>query len=391
MPKHIVRLLSVIAVLAIVALAARWLFVDSSFYQYGHYRGKAPAEIASKLPKHQGAASCQSCHKAIYAEWSAGIHRKSTKDNAIPGIVVKAGPVCEVCHTAAGNHPSKEPMPLSVEDRMTTVTHSHDHVHASNVPGRKLLLTPDEMRGMCIACHEKMPGRPLTQPQVVINAHAGEEQCVTCHNPHSPKINFDKVPRMVAMKKAGVGNAAAGKTAAANCATCHGASGLSASGAIPNLAGQKSAYLANALRAYKTSVRSNGIMTAMASALSDADIENVATYYSQNSCKVASANDKTKVAAGKIKYAASGCASCHSSGGLKNPGLAGVSASQVWPNLAGQNAEYLAGALKAYQAGNVKANEDGARYHAIMTNVAKTLSATDIENLAAYLASSNCK
>ena len=390
MPKHIVRLLTVIVVLAIVALSARWIFVDSSFYQYGHYRGKAPAEIASKLPQHQGSASCQSCHKAIYSEWATGIHRKATKDNAVPGIVVKSGPNCEVCHTAAGNHPSKEPMPLSVEDRMTTVTHSHDHVHAINVPGRKLMKTPDDMRGLCMNCHEKMAGRPSFQRQVVVNAHAGEELCTTCHNPHSPKINFDKVPRMVAMKKSMVGNASAGKVAAANCSTCHGASGVSASGAIPNLAGQKSGYLANALRAYKTNVRSNGIMSAMASGLSDADIENVAAFYSQNSCKAATA-DKGKAAAGKAQFAERGCAACHSSGGLRNPGLAGVSASQVWPNLAGQNAEYLEGALKAYQAGNVKANEDGARYHVIMTNVAKTLSASDIENLAAYLASMNCK
>ncbi len=390
MPKHIVRLLTVIGVLVVVALSARWYFKDSSFYQYGHYRGDSPAEIASKLPKIQGSASCQSCHKAIYDEWSAGIHRKSTKDNAVPGIVVKAGPNCEVCHTPAGNHPSKEPMPLSVEDKMTTITHTKKHTHASNIPGRKLMVTPDEMRSFCMNCHEKMPGRPVFQPVVNINAHAGEELCTTCHNPHSPKINFDKVPRMVAMKKAGAGNAAAGKTAAANCATCHGASGVSASGAIPNLAGQKQVYLANAMRAYKSNARSNGIMNAMASTMSEADIENVAAFYAQNSCKAPSA-DKGKAAAGKAKYAEVGCASCHSSGGLRKPGLAGVSASQAWPNLAGQNAEYLVGALKAYQEGNVKANQDGARYHAIMTNVAKTLSASDIENLAAYLASSNCK
>lgn len=390
MPKHIVRLLTVIAVLAIVALSARWYFKDSSFYQYGHYRGNAPAEIASKLPKIQGSASCQSCHKAIYNEWSSGIHRKATKDNAVPGIVVKAGPNCEVCHTPAGNHPSKEPMPLSVEDRITTITHLKEHTHASNIPGRKLMLTPDEMRGLCMNCHEKMPGRPAFQPLVNVNAHAGEELCTTCHNPHSPKINFDKVPRMVAMKKAVVGNAAAGKAVTANCATCHGASGVSASGAIPNLAGQKPAYLANALRAYKSNARSNGIMSALASGLSDADIENVSAYYAQNSCKAPS-GDKGKAAAGKAKYVEAGCASCHSSGGLRNAGLAGVSASQAWPNLAGQNVEYLAGALKAYQEGNLKANQDGARYHAIMTNVAKTLSASDIDNLAAYLAGSNCK
>jgi cytochrome c553 len=235
-----------------------------------------------------------------------------------------------------------------------------------------------------------MPGRPVFQRQVVINAHAGEELCTTCHNPHSPKINYDKVPRMVAMKKIGVGDVAAGKKVSANCATCHGVTGVSASGAIPNLAGQKSTYLANSLRAFKSNARSNGIMSAMASSLSDADIENVSVYFSQNSCKAPSV-DKGKAAAGKVKYAEAGCAACHSSGGLKNPGLAGVSASQVWPNLAGQNAEYLVSALKSFQEGNVKANQDGARYHAIMTSVAKRLSASDIENLAAYLTSASCK
>ena len=390
MPKHIVRLLMVIAILAVVALSARWFFRDSTFYQYGHYRGAAPAEIASKLPKHQGAEACQSCHKAIYAEWTSGIHRKATKDNAIPGIVIKAGPTCEACHTAAGNHPSKEPMPLSVSDKTTTITHLKQHTHAANVPGRKLLLSTDEMRGICMSCHEKMPGRPSKQPQVVIEAHAGEESCTTCHNPHSPKINFDKVPRMVAMKKAGAGNAGAGKTVAQNCATCHGASGVSASGAIPNLAGQKPVYLTNALRAYKTKTRDHGIMSAMAAGLSDADMENVATYYAQNSCKV-TGGDKHKAVAGKIKFAEAGCAACHSSGGLKNPGVTGVSASQVWPNLAGQNAEYLANALKAYQQVAAKAAQEGGRYHPVMSNVAKSLSAVDIENLAAYLASTNCK
>jgi cytochrome c553 len=81
--------------------------------------------------------------------------------------------------------------------------------------------------------------------------------------------------------------------------------------------------------------------------------------------------------------AAAGCAACHNEGGLRGTGLAGVSGSQEWPNLAGQNAEYLSNALKAFQ--------DGSRYHAVMTSVAKTLSATDIDNLAAYFASTNCK
>ena len=382
MHKHIKRLLIVIAVIAVVAFSARYFARDKSFYQYGHYRGDAPAEVASKLPKIQGSASCQSCHKAIYTEWTSGIHRKTIKDNAVVGVVIKSGPNCEVCHTPAGNHPSKEPMPLSVEDRVTTITHSKKHTHASNIPGRKLMLTQDEMRGVCMSCHEKTAGRPKFQPQVVVKAHAGEELCTTCHNPHTTKIDFDRVPRMVAMKKVNVSNAGAGKAVSANCATCHGNNGISPSGAIPNLAGQHADYIANSLRAYKTKERDNGIMSAMAAGLSDADIENVAAYYSQYSCKVTS-GDKNKVVAGKAKFAESGCAACHSSGGLSKPGISGVSASKVWPNLAGQNAEYLASALTAFH--------DGSRYHKVMTTVAKTLSPADIENLSAYLASTSCK
>lgn len=382
MHTHIKRLLIVIAVFVVVVFSARYLVRDKSFYKYGHYRGDAPAEIASKLPKHQGSASCQSCHKAIYAEWAAGIHHKATKDNVVMGVVVKPGPNCEVCHTAAGNHPSKEPMPLSIEDRVTTITHSHEHVHASNIPGRKLMLSPDEMRGLCMNCHEKLAGRPKVQPQIVVDTHAGEELCTTCHNPHNTKIDFDHVPRMVAMKKVEVGNASAGKKVSANCASCHGNGGVSTSGAIPNLAGQHATYLASSLQAFKSKTRDNSIMSAMAAGLSDADIENVAAFYSQNSCKVTGGN-KAQVAAGKDKFASSGCAACHSSGGLRKAGIAGVSASKAWPNLAGQNAEYLTNTLKAFQ--------ENTRHHAVMTSVAKALSPSDIDNLAAYLSSTNCK
>jgi cytochrome c553 len=383
MPKHIVRLLALIAVIAIIAISARAYFRADSFYQYGHYRGNAPAEIASKIPKIKGSASCESCHKAVYAEWTNGIHKKATKDGTTKTAVIKYGPNCEVCHTsAAGNHPSKEAMPLSVEDRVRTITHSKPHTLATNVADKGLLLSPDEARSICLNCHEKMPGRPKEQKQIVINSHAGVEMCVTCHNPHSPRINFATVPRMVAMHKVVAGNATAGKTAAASCAGCHGATGTSVSSNIPNLAGQHAGYLASSLRGFKSKTRDNDLMSSIAAGLTEADMENVAAYYAQNSCK-ATGGDKAKVAAGKAKVATAGCAACHNEGGLRGNGAPGVSGSQAWPNLAGQHAEYLANALKAFQ--------DGSRYHAVMTSVSKTLSVADIENLAAYYASVDCK
>ncbi|QUM78696.1 cytochrome c [Moritella sp. 24] len=79
------------------------------------------------------------------------------------------------------------------------------------------------------------------------------------------------------------GDAAAGKAKAAVCAACHGAAGISAIPMYPNLAGQKEMYLVNALKAYKAGQRTGGmapVMAGQAMALSDADINNVAAYFS---------------------------------------------------------------------------------------------------------------
>jgi len=190
MPKHIVRLLSLVTVFAIVAFSAKHFLIPDSFYKYGHYRGNAVAEIASKVPKLKGSASCESCHKAVYAEWTAGIHRKATRNNAVMGVVYKSGPGCEVCHTGpAGNHPSKEAMPLSIEDRVTTITHKHI-LHPADLPGRNLLLSPQDMRSVCLNCHEKLEARPVFQRQIEVASHSGEEICTKCHNPHSPRIIY---------------------------------------------------------------------------------------------------------------------------------------------------------------------------------------------------------
>jgi cytochrome c553 len=76
------------------------------------------------------------------------------------------------------------------------------------------------------------------------------------------------------------GNAAAGKAKSATCAACHGAKGISVVPNYPNLAGQKEAYLAKAIKDFKTKVRKDPTMNAMAGALSDTDIANLAAYYS---------------------------------------------------------------------------------------------------------------
>lgn len=83
------------------------------------------------------------------------------------------------------------------------------------------------------------------------------------------------------MPHASAADADAGKArAAAVCAACHGATGISVTDAIPNLAGQKRAYLESQLRALKDGSRKNPVMNAIASQLSTEDIANVAAYFS---------------------------------------------------------------------------------------------------------------
>jgi cytochrome c553 len=73
----------------------------------------------------------------------------------------------------------------------------------------------------------------------------------------------------------------AGKAkAAAVCAACHGALGVSVSDGIPNLAGQKARYIETQLKALKDGSRKNAIMNAIAAQLSADDIANVAAHFS---------------------------------------------------------------------------------------------------------------
>ena len=65
------------------------------------------------------------------------------------------------------------------------------------------------------------------------------------------------------------------------------------------------------------------------------------------------------------------CSACH--------GMDGNSPSPDFPKLAGQNADYIRNALRAYQT--------GARSNPIMVSMAEPLSKQDIENVAAYFSS----
>ncbi len=322
MPKHIFRLVSLIAGFLAVTIIAIPFLVPDSFYRFGHYRANSVIEIAAQEPVLQTANYCKDCHTERHAQWSASNHKSVT---------------CEVCHGTALGHPQKGKLPI-----------------------------PKDAARLCTLCHEAMPGRPRTQPQIQVAQHSSGQQCNVCHNPHSPKI-------AAALVKV-AGNAAAGKRKAADCAACHGEAGISPNDTWPNLAGQHAAYLVRILAAYKSGDQKDVAMTPLAQALGDADIQNLATFYAGLNCKGAAGGKAAgDAAAGKVL--AKNCVACH--------GETGIGSNPAWPNIAGQQPGYLVNVLKAFKA--------GLRKDPMMAGVSRGLSDTDIANLAAYYAAQNCQ
>ncbi|MCM0034776.1 MAG: c-type cytochrome [Burkholderiaceae bacterium] len=86
------------------------------------------------------------------------------------------------------------------------------------------------------------------------------------------------------------------------------------------------------------------------------------------------------LAAGKAVWEKLNCASCHGADAVK-------SIDPSYPILAGQHADFLAHALKAYQRGASGAPATAnVRKNAIMGAFAKQLSPQDIKNVSAWLA-----
>jgi cytochrome c553 len=79
---------------------------------------------------------------------------------------------------------------------------------------------------------------------------------------------------------AAASDAEAGRAKAQACAVCHGTLGISNTPDAPHLAGQPAIYLATQLRAYRSGARKHEVMAVMAKPLSDADINNLAAWFS---------------------------------------------------------------------------------------------------------------
>lgn len=164
------------------------------------------------------------------------------------------------------------------------------------------------------------------------------------------------------------------------CAQCHAFSvGSDVSDAFPRIAGQSAYYLAKQLRDFASGVRTNDVMSSIAMALSPDDIVDVAAYYAGVNAPFPplKAADPALIKRGEelamvgsAERRIQNCDNCHGPGGAGEP--------PAIPYLAGQNAQYIASALRDWQKGVRKSSIDS------MAVVAKKLDDQEIDAVAAY-------
>ncbi len=91
---------------------------------------------------------------------------------------------------------------------------------------------------------------------------------------------FLSVFLFAAAATAKAGDVKTGRAKALMCQACHGLDGLSKVPDAPNIAAQTEPYIVAQLQAYKSGARKNEAMSVVAPSLSDADIEDLAAYFS---------------------------------------------------------------------------------------------------------------
>ena len=174
------------------------------------------------------------------------------------------------------------------------------------------------------------------------------------------------------------GDAVRGAGLATPCNNCHGAKGVSADAAIPNLAGHSVAALYKQLEDFKGRKRNAAVMGVFVDPLSQQQILDLATHYASLPNPFARTDD----AAGSVDPAArhlvevgnpmrniASCAACHGPLGF-TPGA---------PELRGQQRAYLEEQLQAFKAGR-RQNDISEQ----MRSVARALTGEEIAQLAAY-------
>jgi cytochrome c553 len=183
------------------------------------------------------------------------------------------------------------------------------------------------------------------------------------------------------------GDAARGVVA---CASCHGAAGNSTIPANPNLAAQSHEYIYKQLTEFRLKAGAKevlrkgvdgapSVMTAMAGPLTEADMQNLSIYLTQQKLtEPATATNPKLLERGQHIWRAGipdrnvpACAGCHSPNGAGIPGQ--------YPRLSGQFPSYIEEQLKLFRAGHRANNQ-------MMNQIADRMSDSDIKAVSDYAA-----
>ena len=178
------------------------------------------------------------------------------------------------------------------------------------------------------------------------------------------------------------GDAVRGAKQAAMCIGCHGIPGYQASfpevHRVPMISGQNAGYIVAALQAYAKGERKHPTMKGIAASLSEQDMADLGAFYAEHgkgkSAPEAVAEPNAQVKALLDKGA---CISCHGANFTK-------ALSDAYPKLAGQHADYLYVALKAYK---TEGQSTLGRQNAIMAGQVKQFSNAELKAIAKYLGS----
>jgi cytochrome c553 len=162
-----------------------------------------------------------------------------------------------------------------------------------------------------------------------------------------------------------------GRAKAVVCAACHGADGNASMAGVPSLAAQPKQFLVSALFQFREGKRVNPVMSPLAANLSNADLNDLAAFFSAQPARAAAAADAAVLEQGRALALQHNCVACHA---------ANLMGQQHIPRLAGQQADYLREQLRAFKA-STRADMDGT-----MTSAAQALTADHIEVLSRYLA-----
>jgi len=176
------------------------------------------------------------------------------------------------------------------------------------------------------------------------------------------------------------GDPALGKEKSVMCGACHGQDGNSAVPTFPKLSGQAESYLMKQLKDFKAGTRKDPMMSAQAATLTDADISNLAAYFSSQTGTPDAVADANLAARGQKLFLGGdttnevpACAACHGPTGAGNPAAG-------FPALSGQHALYVTTQLQRFKSG--ERTNDPAQ---MMVNSVARMSDSEMKALAEYI------